>query len=252
MVKRATLLGINFLPVDLDEALEEVINYVPKKNGDFFCLCNIHVVMECYKDYGLRDIINQSAANLPDGMGLVMGLKMLGCKFDFKVRGTDLMLKLCSYASKNALKIFLYGNTEQNLTALKNRLKELFPGITIVGAISPPFRPLTGDEDCEVVKDINEADSDLLFVSLGAPKQEKWMAEHKGRIKAVQLGVGAAFDFIAGNIKQAPLWMQKTPLEWLHRMPQQPKKTAARMLLVPGFFLRTFLQLIKGGEIPTS
>lgn len=252
MVKLINLLGVNFLPVSLDNAFQEVINYVPRKNGDFFCLCNIHVVMECRKDPALRDIINRSAANFPDGMGLVMGLKMLGCKFDFKVRGTNLMLKLCSYASENGLKIFLYGNTEENLVALKNRLAELFPGINIVGAISPPFRELNEEEDSEVVKEINDADPDIMFVSLGAPKQEKWMADHKGKIKAVQLGVGAAFDFIAGTIKQAPLWMQKAPLEWLYRLPQQPKKTAKRMLLVPGFFLRTFVQLMRSNKIGTS
>jgi len=205
-------------------------------------------VMESYKDYSFRDIINQSAGNFPDGKGLVMGLGMLGHHFDFKVRGTDLMLKLCSYAAENGLKIFLYGNTEKNLGALKIRLNELFPGISIVGAISPPFRELTEEEDVRFVKKINDADPDILFVSLGAPKQERWMAAHKGRIKAVQLGVGAAFDFIAGNIKQAPVWMQRLPLEWMHRMPQQPKKTFMRMLLVPKFFFLTLLQLLREGR----
>ena len=159
------------------------------------------------------------------------------------------MLKLCSYAAKNNLKIFFYGNSEENLTALKVRLSALFPNINIAGAISPPFRSLTDDEDSAVVNRINDTDPDILFVSLGAPKQEKWMAEHKGRVKAVQLGVGAAFDFIAGTIKQAPLWMQKAPLEWLHRLPQQPRKTASRMLLVPSFFYLTFLQLIRDGRL---
>jgi len=243
-----TLLGVDILPVGLDDALREVIDRVAVKNGEFFCLCNIHVVMESYKDHSFRDIINQSAANFPDGMGLVMGLKMLGCKFDFKVRGTDLMLRLCEYAAENGLKIFLYGNTEENLAKLERRLNDLFPGINIVGAISPPFRELTEEEDKEHIKKINEADPDILFVSLGAPKQGIWMAAHKGRIKAVQLGVGAAFDFIVGEIKQAPVWMQRLPLEWLHRMPQQPKKTFVRMLLVPKFFFLTFLQLLREGR----
>ena len=131
---------------------------------------------------------------------------------------------------------------------LEKKLNKLFPGINIVGAISPPFRELTVEEDDEFIKEINDADPDILFVSLGAPKQEKWMAAHKGRIKPVQLGVGAAFDFIIGEIKQAPVWMQSMPLEWLHRMPQQPKKTFIRMLVVPKFFFLVFLQLIKGGR----
>jgi N-acetylglucosaminyldiphosphoundecaprenol N-acetyl-beta-D-mannosaminyltransferase len=205
--------------------------------------------MECYRNHSLRKIINQSTANFPDGKGLVMGLGMLGHHVDFKVRGTDLMLRLCAYAAENVLKIFLYGNTDKNLSALKKRVYELFPGISIVGAVSPPFRELTEEEDAGFVQEINDADPDILFVSLGAPKQERWMAGHRGRIKAVQLGVGAAFDFIAGNVKQAPLWMQKAPLEWLYRLPQQPRKTVARMLLVPGFFYLTFLQFIREGRL---
>ena len=249
MTELVDLLGIKILPVNIEQALKEVIRYVPSKNGDFFCFANIHLVMECHKDPKLGNMINQSAANFPDGMGLVMGLRMLECKFEFKVRGTDLMLRLCSCASKNNLKIFFYGNSEENLAELKKRLTALFPNINIAGAISPPFRRLTDDEDSAVVKRINDTDPDILFVSLGAPKQEKWMADHKGKIKAVQLGVGAAFDFIAGNIKQAPLWMQKAPLEWLYRLPQQPRKTVSRMLLVPSFFYLTFLQLIRDGRL---
>jgi len=243
-----TLLGVRISPVGLDDALHEVIDHVRAKNGDFFCLCNIHVVMECYKDHSLRDIINQSTANFPDGKGLVMGLGMLGFHVDFKVRGTDLMLSLCSYAEGNGLKIFLYGDTEENLARLKRSLSDLFPGINIVGAISPPFRELTEEEDAKHVKEINDADPHILFVSLGAPKQERWMAAHKGRIKAIQLGVGAAFDFIIGEIKQAPVWMQRMPLEWLHRMPQQPRKTFIRMLVLPKFFFLTFLQLLREGR----
>jgi len=108
-------------------------------------------------------------------------------------------------------KISLFGKTEKNLDTLKKRLYELFLGIDIMGDVSPPFRELTEEEDTGFVKEINDADPDILFVSLGAPKQEKWMAGHKGRIKAVQIGVGAAFDFIIGEIRQAPVWMQKAP-----------------------------------------
>jgi len=227
MTEKINLLGVDFLPVDLDAAMQHVVHHVPGKNGDFFCLCNIHIAMECYKDYGLRDIINQSAANFPDGKGLVMGLSMLGHHLDFKVRGTDLMLRLCAYAAENGLKIFLYGDTEENLDVLKKRLTELFPAINIVGAISPPFRELTGEEDAEFVKEINDADPDILFVSLGAPKQERWMAAHKGRIKAVQFGVGAAFDFIAGTIRQAPVWMQRRLLSGFTGCPSNLRKLSS-------------------------
>jgi len=245
MIKRVTLLGVNFLPVGTEEAFQEVIKHIPKRNGDFFCFGNIHLVMECRKDFELQNMVNQSVASFPDGLGVVIALKLLGCQFKFKVRGTDLMLRLCSYASEHNLKIFLYGSTEENLVALKERLIDLFPSINIAGSISPPFRILTEDEDSAFVNKINDVDPDILFVALGAPKQEKWMAEHKGRIKAVQLGVGAAFDFISGILKEAPVWMQKTPLEWLHRLPQQPKKTIWRMRLLPPFAFLGFIQFIK-------
>ncbi|MFX0195825.1 MAG: WecB/TagA/CpsF family glycosyltransferase [Candidatus Hodarchaeota archaeon] len=245
MIRPVNLLGVNFLPVGIDVAFREVIKNIPNRNGDFFCLGNIHLVMECRKATTLQNMVNQSAANFPDGLGVVIALKLLGCHFDFKVRGTDLMLKLCSYASQNNLRIFLYGNTEENLIRLKKRLKVLFPDINIVGTISPPFRRLTEDENSALVSKINDTDPDLLFVSLGATKQERWMAEHRGRIKAIQLGVGAAFDFISGALKEAPLWMQKTPLEWLHRLPQQPKKTIWRMRLLPPFAILGFIQFLK-------
>ncbi len=242
MENKVNLLGVNIESVDLEEAFQRVLKLLPNRKGDFFCLTNIHVVMVCQKDPVLKKVLNQSAVNFPDGKGLAMGLNMLGHPIRFKVRGTDLMLRLCKHASQNRLKIFLYGSSEETLKKLKRSLREKFPGLYIAGAISPPFRPLSEEEDSLIVKAINDTESDFLFVALGAPKQEKWMSNHKGSIKPIQIGVGAAFDFIAGNIKQAPLWMQKAPLEWLHRMPQQKKKTIRRMLLVPPFFLKVFMQ----------
>lgn len=244
MPKSVDLHGLQFLAIDIDQALKTVTQHIPLKNGDYFCFANIHVVMESHKDQEFRTILNESTGNFPDGMGVAWALKFLGNNFEGRVRGADFMLRLCSHASENNLKIFFYGNTEDTLASLKERLQQLFPQINIVGTISPPFRPITKEEDEAFVTQINDANTDILFVSLGAPKQEKWMAEHKGGIKAVQLGVGAAFDFLTGRVKQAPVWMQRAYLEWLYRMPQQPKKTAYRMSLVPEFILRTLLQLI--------
>jgi N-acetylglucosaminyldiphosphoundecaprenol N-acetyl-beta-D-mannosaminyltransferase len=236
---------IGLLPVDMEEALRIVVKHIPSKDGDYFCFTNIHLIMEGVRDQGIKDVLNSSAANFPDGMGVALALKILGHRFKDRVRGADFMLKLCAYAAQNNLKIFLYGNTQETLEALKQKLRGMFPEINIAGMISPPFRPLTKEEDEIFVKEINDSGADILFISLGAPKQEKWMAEHKGRIKAIQLGVGAAFSFLTGKVKEAPKWMQKTALEWLYRLPQQPKKTIYRMSLVPGFLLRTFLQIVK-------
>ncbi|MBM4146884.1 MAG: WecB/TagA/CpsF family glycosyltransferase [Nitrospira sp.] len=245
MIEKADLQGVRIFPVDLDQAVEVVAGSIPQKNGDYFCFSNIHVVMESHRNPELKSILNNATANFPDGMGVALALKFLGNTFEGRVRGADFMLKLCSHASKNNLKIFFYGNSEETLSVLKEKLLGLFPGIKIAGSISPPFRELTKDEDQAFVEKINAAGPDMLFISLGAPKQERWMSEHKGRIKAVQLGVGAAFSFITGKVKPAPKWMQKTALEWLYRLPQEPKKTIYRMSLVPGFIFRILLQLIK-------
>ncbi len=245
MTNPVDLHGIKFLPVGMEEALQEVAKHIPLRKGDYFCFANIHVVMECHRDNELKIILNNSAANFPDGMGVAWTLKFLGNNFKDRVRGADFMLGLCSYAANRNHKIFFYGNTPETLDKLKKKLTSLFPNINIVGAISPPFRILTKEEDDAYVKQINDSGADILFISLGAPKQEKWMADHKGRIKAVQLGVGAAFSFITGKVKESPVWMQKVGLEWLHRLPQEPIKTIYRMSLVPEFIIRTLFQAIK-------
>jgi N-acetylglucosaminyldiphosphoundecaprenol N-acetyl-beta-D-mannosaminyltransferase len=219
------LIGVKLFPVDLDKAVEVIARSIPQRNGDYFCFTNIHVVMEGIKNKEYKTILNESAGNLPDGMEVAWALKFLGNNFEGRVRGADFMLKLCEYAELNNLKVFFYGNTDETLEALKKKLKSMFPELQIAGSISPPFRPLTKEEDETYVAHINDSGADILFVSLGAPKQEYWMYEHKGRIKAIQLGVGAAFSFITGKVKEAPRWMQKAGLEWLYRLPQQPKKT---------------------------
>ena len=237
--------GVKFSPVNIDDALQQVIEHIPKKNGDYFCFSNIHLVMECYKNEELRIAVNNSTANFADGMGTARALKMLGNTFKYRVRGTDLMLELCAYAAQRNLKIFLFGNTEDTLDVLDEKLRLLFPGITVAGMLSPPFRELAEEEEKIAVDTINQASPDILFVSLGAPKQEIWMAKHFGRVKAVQLGVGAAFDFIAQKVRQAPNWMQKAYMEWLYRLPQQPKKTISRMTLVPEFLFLLSRQYIR-------
>ena len=237
-----TLLAVRFLPVTSVEALRCVTGHLPHQDGSYYCFANIHLVMESNRDAALKDVLNKSAGVFADGMGTAGALKYLSHMFKGRVRGSDMMLALCAYAADYGLRIFLYGNTVDTLTALSKRLKKSYPGIRIVGTIAPPFHDVTEEEDQRVVDRINRVDPHFIFVSLGAPKQEKWMAAHKDRIKAVQLGVGAAFDYIAGNLKEAPSWMQRHYLEWLYRLPQQPKKTVARMALVPEFLMRLFIQ----------
>jgi len=241
----AQLNGVKLSPVGIEEAFEIVLQHIRERDGSYFCFCNIHLMMEGYGDAEVKKVLNESTANFADGMGTAGALKILGHRFRGRVRGTDLMLRLCDYSVGNRLKIFLFGSTEANLKALRNRLNLLYPGVKIAGAISPPFRDLFPYEDAQLINEINASDPDILFVSLGAPKQEKWMAAHKGSVKAVQLGIGAAFDFIVGNVRQAPFWMQNAYLEWLYRLPQQPGKTLRRMKVVPEFLYLLARQYVR-------
>ncbi|MGQ9722107.1 MAG: WecB/TagA/CpsF family glycosyltransferase, partial [Candidatus Jordarchaeum sp.] len=210
------LLGIKICPVSLSEAIVEVLDKLPRRNGEYFCFPDIHVIMQGFRDPYFRDILNNSSGNFPDGMGVVWALKMLKkARFKGRVRGVDFFKRMCEHAAKKNFTVFLYGNSENTLVKLKDKLKETFNSIDIVGAISPPYRPLTIKEDNEIVKQINDVNPDILFVSLGAPKQEKWMAEHRPKIKALQFGVGAAFDFFTGRVKQPPSWIQQGGFEWL-------------------------------------
>lgn len=170
--KSFDLQGIKFVPVNIEDALLEVVKRIQKKGGDYFCLVNIHVVMESHRNPKFKNILNNSASNFADGMGVAWTLKFFGNKFKDRVRGTDLMLSLCAYASEKNHKIFLYGNTEGTIDALKKKLTALFPKIDIVGAISPPFRALTEAEDEQFVNQINEANPDILFVSRGSETRE--------------------------------------------------------------------------------
>lgn len=244
-MKRVDLLGIRIFATDLEESLQLIIKHIRGKKGAYFCFANIHLIMEGIKDLALQRILNHSEGNFADGMGVAWGLKILGNSFEGKVRGTDLMLKLCAYAALNEYKVFFYGNTPETLNMLSHRLSQSFLGIRIAGQIAPPFRDLTLEEEDAMVRKINECNPDILFVSLGAPKQERWMGRNKGKIKAIQLGVGAAFDFITGKLKEAPVWMQNYGLEWAFRLSQQPGKTMNRMSLLPDFALRVLFQKLK-------
>lgn len=142
--------------------------------------------------------------------------------------GPDLMKELLKESKTKHYRHYFYGSTQKTLDVLREKVTENYPGAVIAGMYSPPFRPLTPEEDEDVVRMINEAKPDFVWVGLGAPKQERWMAVHEDRVQALMVGVGAAFDYEAGNIRRAPQWMQKHNLEWLYRLMQDPKRLFKR------------------------
>lgn len=213
----------------------------------YLVVTGMHGVMEGHKDEGFKAIINSADLFIPDGFSLVWLARRRGFPLERRVSGTDLMREFFKTATQKGYKSFFYGDTEEILQLLQARLKSQFPGLKIVGAYSPPFRPLTPEEDIEVIKRINEAQPDVLWVGLGLPKQERWMFEHRDRLKVpVMVGVGAAFKFLSGKVRRAPSWMGEHGLEWVWRFLHEPRKLWRRALLdVPQFVCYALLELIR-------
>ena len=206
--------------------------------GRYICVTSVHGVIESRKDSVLRAILNEADVVTPDGMPLVWALRSFGAKDQQRVYGPNLMLELCARAESAGHRVFLYGGRPETLDVLCTNLNQRFPNLVIAGRYSPPFRPLTEAEDEEVCAMVERARPDLLFVGISTPKQELWMAKHKRRFAGVvMIGVGAAFDFHAGRVRQAPAWMQSRGLEWLFRLCQEPGRLWKRYILLTPQFL---------------
>jgi N-acetylglucosaminyldiphosphoundecaprenol N-acetyl-beta-D-mannosaminyltransferase len=206
--------------------------------GRYTALLTVHSVMNGVLDGVVRSALNNADIAATDGMPLVWALRSLGARAQQRVYGPDLMLAICGQAARVGHRVFLYGGRSETLAILVGRLKSRFPTLEIAGAYAPPFRPLTAEEDRACVASILESQADVLFVGVGAPKQERWMAEHCTSLPGVVMfGVGAAFDFHAGRVRQAPPWMQRSGLEWLFRLGVEPARLWRRYVLLNPLFL---------------
>lgn len=186
--------------------------------------------MESYDSAEFQQVMNEADLVTPDGMPLVWGLRLLGQRDASRVYGPDLMHLVLEKAEREGIPVGFYGVSEPVLERLTGIVRARFPELRIAYAFSPPFRPLTPEEDREVISTINASEARILFIGLGNPKQEKWMAAHRGQVQAVMVGVGAAFDFLAGSKKQAPRWMMPLGLEWLFRLCTEPRRLWKRYL----------------------
>jgi N-acetylglucosaminyldiphosphoundecaprenol N-acetyl-beta-D-mannosaminyltransferase len=199
-------------------------------------------------DEEMAAALHGSTLTVPDGMPLVWAAKLLGEKLDDRVYGPELMLRYCERSRDRGHRVFLYGGRDQgSLAQLTLNLRVKFPGIKIVGGYSPPFRALTDSEEHAIADQINAAEADVVWVGIGVPKQEKWMARMRDRLDApVIAAVGAAFDFHAGRVSMAPGWMQARGLEWTYRIAQEPRRLLPRYLIHnPRFVLRFAVQLVR-------
>ena len=222
---RVDVLGVGISAIDPDDALGEVTRWIDNGIQHYVCVTGVHGVMESQGDAELLRIHNESGLTTPDGMPMVWAARLAGAKNTQRVYGPDLMLAVCERAAERGWSCFLYGATDEVLDQLRTNLSGRFPDLSIVGTHSPPFRPLTPAEDDAVIREINDSGAQIVWVGLSTPKQERWMASHVGRVNAPALfGVGAAFDIHAGNLRQAPRWMQRSGLEWLFRLASEPRR----------------------------
>jgi len=247
MHKHFNVLGVRVSSINMSIAMETIEGWIERHEPNYVTVTGVHGVMESQVDPDMRRIHNQAGMVTPDGMPLVLLGRYNGNKNVERVYGPDLMLALCEKSITNGYRHYLYGGNEGVPELLKSRLEQRFSGIKIVGTYSPPFRVLSNEEDEKAIKTINSAKPDIVWVGLSTPKQERWMAEHVGRLEGpVLIGVGAAFDFHAGLKKQAPLWMQKSGLEWLFRLLTEPRRLWRRYLRNNPLFILLIIQQALG------
>ena len=205
--------------------------------SQYIYFANVHMVIEAYKDSSFRDLLNNALIVAPDGKPLSIFIWLFYGVKQQRVCGMDFMPLIMKEAERKGKSIYFYGSTKDVLQAIKEKVQIEYPQITIAGSYSPPFRPLTKEEDKNVIEMINNSKADLVFVSLGCPKQEKWMASHKDKVNACMLGVGQAFLTFNGMEKRLPKWMRKLALEWAYRLYQEPGRLWKRYLFTNSIFL---------------
>jgi len=243
-LRRVNVLGVGVSAIDMTLALETIDRWIVRREQHYVCATGVHGVMESQADEVLRRIHNRAGLVTPDGMPMVWLSWLRGERHVDRVYGPDLLAACCERSIARGYRHFFYGGGAGVAELLVERLRARFPGLEVVGTCTPPFRPLSADEDEDVVRQINNTEPDIVWVGLSTPKQERWMAEHAGRVRApVLVGVGAAFDFHAGLKKQAPRWMQRAGLEWLFRLATEPRRLWRRYLVNnPAFVWRVLLQ----------
>ena len=243
-----SVLGVPIDVVDPRQALMRMAAWAMAKESRVVCACNVHSVVTAQNDSRFMAAIVQADLATADGAPVAWLMRQQGAKTQRRVCGPDLMWSYCSHAAAINEPIYLYGSTQATLLALQARLHKRWPSLLVAGAYAPPFRSLTEEEDIAVVEAINNSGARTVWVSLGCPKQELWMAQHRGRIHAVMVGVGAATDFHAGTLSRAPIWMQNNGLEWLFRLASEPRRLSRRYLTTNTAFLWAAARQWLGGK----
>jgi N-acetylglucosaminyldiphosphoundecaprenol N-acetyl-beta-D-mannosaminyltransferase len=248
------LVGVVDVPLavtNYDQTLDRLDAMVDERERGYMCVCNVHTVMASTEDEELRRALEHSSINLPDGQPLVWAIKALGYSLPGRVYGPELMSRACLRAAATGHRFYLYGGRNQGaLVQLVLNLRRSYPGLKIVGGYSPPHRSLTEAEHDAVVTEINNSRADVVWVGIGVPKQEKWMAAFRESLDApVLIGVGAAFDFHAGLMPQAPRWLQEAGLEWAYRLAHEPRRLWRRYLRYNPMFVTAFARQLAAAQL---
>jgi N-acetylglucosaminyldiphosphoundecaprenol N-acetyl-beta-D-mannosaminyltransferase len=241
-IRRRDILGVPIALTDYAGAMDVMDEMIATRSRGWVCAAAVHSVMVARSDPLMHRALTDSVITVPDGMPIVWAANLLGEKLSNRVYGPELMRRYCERNVDKEHRVWLYGGRDQGaLVQLALSLRRQHPGLKIVGGYSPPFRALTAEEDDAIADQINEARPDLLWVGIGVPKQEKWMVRMRDRLEVpVMCAVGAAFDFHAGRVSQAPRWMQERGLEWTYRIAQEPRRLLPRYLYTNPYFMGAF------------
>jgi N-acetylglucosaminyldiphosphoundecaprenol N-acetyl-beta-D-mannosaminyltransferase len=236
------ILGLPIAMTDYEQAMDVMDGMVARRERGYICAVAVHAVMVAQRDAEMKEALTGSTLTVPDGMPLVWAANALGENLPNRVYGPELMRRYSQRCATQGHRVWLYGGRDQgHLVQLALRLRQRHAGIRIVGGYAPPFRPLTVEEEDAIAEQINRAKPDVLWVGIGVPKQEKWMARMRHKLDVpVMAAVGAAFDFHAGRISQAPPWMQDRGLEWIYRIAQEPRRLLPRYLYYNPAFMLSF------------
>lgn len=226
--------------------VEAIMGWAAARQSKVVCVSNVHMLMEGHWHSDFSTVLSEADLLTPDGMPLVWVASLMKGSSQERVAGMELMQGLCEQAEALGISVFLFGSTSEILLKIKEQLAKEFPGLKIAGVVSPPFRPLSLEEDKQIVDEINQSGAGLVFVSLGCPKQERWMSQHRGEVKAVMVGLGGAFDVYAGVKQWAPAWVRDNGLEWLYRLFQEPGRLWKRYAsTIPPFLWLALKQVLK-------
>ncbi|MBR4314900.1 MAG: WecB/TagA/CpsF family glycosyltransferase [Lachnospiraceae bacterium] len=236
-IKTCKILGVNIAVVNMESLLKFITTNLDKLKGEYICVSNVHTTVMAFDNKEYLNVQNNSILSIPDGGPLSSVGRKRGYAAMQRTTGPDLLDEVLKISIDKKYRHYFYGSTKETLEKLQSEIKEKYGDVYVVGKYSPPFRALTQEEDLQIVDNINKANPDFVWVGLGAPKQENWMYNHKGKVNALMVGVGAAFDYLAGNISRAPKWMQKLNLEWLYRLMQDPIRLFSRYLYTNTKFL---------------